>query len=492
MNLARIAGTGQGVRGRIGRQRALLAALVIAAVWSAGLLLVGGCTSDPLSAVGSGLVDDRIDSTLLELKMVTIDAFSGIQVDDDAVSLVEQQTVYMGTEANTQASLLINFDFGDIVSDDYPLELFDRDNIQTVKLSLTKLLPYSARKDSVLYDEITGEVDTIYRVPTGQPLDLRYFVFELQAPFDSLTYTTYPAAVPSYNGAALNSDFTESKEGEEPTLSLYVDDLVRWVTTGAEVGIMVQLGDQSDPGLVGFASRDLKSTYYSEIPVVAVGTIPGPNLIVTFEAGADPLLIRSDADVTAYEQVDTAPTTVAEAADRFILRTGLRSYPAIRYSLDALPPNAIVNRAVLTVTNDNSTGYGPEFSVVVSEIVDTVMDNTDRRLDVSGLKDERDVYTLEFRDNLRPDVDQVIEFDVTEALQRAVNGVTAETRGLILTGVETKVPFLGTRRIPPDVTLPGFYYRQMNFRGLADPDPASRPFLRVWYSVINDLTGGGE
>jgi len=242
---------------------------------------------------------------------------------------------------------------------------------------------------------------------------------------------------------------------------------------------------------VGFASGDL--TKFSEVPLDVVGTISGPNLIIEFEDQQTypNLLIGPAEDTTVFENVYPAVETALQAMDGFFLRTGLRSYPALRFDFSNLPANALINRAVLSVVNDTSRSYGPAFSIMVSEIVPEVMDAADHTMDVVTMGDDTRIYPLGFRGNLRPRVDTVIEFDITAGMRRTVNQVTSGTRGFLLSGVEDSGVFpLGGR--PPDVTKPGFYYRQMHLFGLADADPARRPFLKIWYSVVEDLSGGGK
>jgi len=89
-----------------GRRRAVLLALGVALIWTAALL-VSGCTSDPASLVGAGLIDNRIDSTLVEVDIAAIEMFAGIRVDNPDIGLSAQQALYLGTEVDTRASFLV-------------------------------------------------------------------------------------------------------------------------------------------------------------------------------------------------------------------------------------------------------------------------------------------------------------------------------------------------------------------------------------------------
>lgn len=472
---------------RPARRRRLLLPVVIVLAWSV-ILLAGGCTSDPANLVGAGQVDNQIDTTLALIEVSALESFAGLQVEDQSQRIPDLETLYMGTAKNTKASFIVNFDFSDIFSEEFPEELFTLENIKTVKINLTKFLPYKAAGDSIVVNPDTGDTTTV-SVSTGQPLDLYYFVNELIEPFDPLDYESAPKDLPPFDPTIINLDFQLPNTAMEPSLKLTVSDFLRWVDEGTKIGLVFRLGDLSDPGLVGYASSEL--TTFSEVPPLAVGTIPGPDIVVDFASEEVNLQVAPSEDTTVFEEVDTVPGTAAAAADSFVLRTGLRAYPAIRFDLSALPTNALINKAVLSVVNDTSTSYGPEFSVMISEITASTMDTPPVPFDVATIADSTRVYPLSFRSNLRAKQDFVIEFDITTGIRRAVNRVNEEPRGFLLSGVEDKFIF-PFGNLPPDLTGPSFYYRQLNLLGFDDPVPEHRPRLRIWYSVIDELSGGGQ
>ncbi|MDX2474891.1 MAG: hypothetical protein QNL91_14450 [Candidatus Krumholzibacteria bacterium] len=469
-----------------GRRPVVLAAAVVALIWAA-VLAVGGCTNDPANPLGGGLIDNQIDSTLSFLEIAAIESFAGLRVDDSDELIQDLPTLYLGDEGGNETSFVVNFDFSDIFTEAHPAEDYTEENINTVKLSLTKYKIYSPVETIITIDGTTLEPDTTF-VPTGYPTTLYFFVHELDSPFENSQVAEYPGTVPAFNTAAINNDFFEGKIGLEPRLDLDVPTFLRWVNGGVKVGLFVELGDLSDPGMVGFASKEW--LFASELPVLGAGTLPGPNIIVDF-GDSESTLVSGDNDATIYEAVAEAPQTQPEAADGFVLRTGLRNYPTLRFDLSQLPTNAVINRAVLSVVNDTSRSFGPDFSVMISEIVASVMDDPSGRLDVSTIGDSTRVYPLDYRANLRPSTDYVIEFPITTGIRRAVNRVNEESRGFLLSGVEDPGIFpFGSR--PPDVTEPSYYFRQMNFLGLNDPDPANRPKLKIWYSVVDELSGAGN
>lgn len=459
------------------------------AMLSVVLLYSGGCTSDPASTVGFGLIDNGIDETLVSLEISAVVAFSGIRVNNKDVEIYEQEVLYVGEEIDTKTMFMANFDFSEAISPEIPLEAWTVDNIQSVNLLLKKFAVYATEEEDE--EEEAGAVLAAGDQRAGAfPDSLIFFLNELEAPFLEEDYLDYPAVVPPFDPTLINQDFNEPNGDNEPRILMFDTDVIRWATAGEEVGVLIRTGPATAPGLVGFASEDL--TKFSELTgALQVGAAIGPTIAINFASPDTIILLRPVADTTIYEAVAPVSETIAEASDGFLLRTGLRSYPAIRFDLAQVPENALINRAVLSVTNDTSSSYGPEFSVMISEIVAEVMDDPSLTLEAFDLGDSTKVYPLTYRSNLRAKEDYVIEFDITTGIRRAVNRVNEEPRGFLLSAIEdpTIFPF-GLR--PPDVTGPDFYYRQLNFLGFTDPDPELRPVLKIWYSIVDELSGGGK
>lgn len=468
-------------RSRMPRQWRLLPATWVVAWVVVAAMLGAGCTSDPANPVGAGFIDSQIDSTLVSVELVAMEAFSGIRAENPDVKIHQQQSLFLGTEPDTRTSFLVNFDFSDFLGTEFPEDIYNLENIKTVKFSMTKLTVYALDIED---PEEKADLDT--------PQELKFWINEIAEPFDPVDYESFPTVAPTPIGPFLTKDVDVPVTGSEPTLAMFPEDLMKWITAGTKVGMIVRLSDDTPEGLVGFASRDL--IQFSQVPLLAQGTIVAPEIIVEFN---DATLIRQivpSEDTTVFEAVSPAPETIDEAADTFVLRTGLRSYPAFRFDMSVLPDNALINRAVLTVVNDTASSFGPVFSVAISEITAELMDNPygtppSGDMNVALMGDDSRVYPLTFRSNLLTKLDYTIEFDITTGVRRAVNLVNEEPRGFILSGIDdaSVFPFLSR---PPDVTTPDFYYRQMNFFGFEDPDKA--PKLKIWYSVIDDLSGGGQ
>ncbi len=461
---------------RIGRGLALISALTVLVI-----LTVTGCTSDEPNLVGTALVADHVDTVLFAMGADEVTHYSALRVENnpdptkkyDGITVDKQEVLYMGEQGGTRSGAIIaNFDFSDIFSDEYPEELFTEENISAVKFSLTKLKFYTAFND-------TGTA-------TGKPVDLYYQVQVLENPFNPVDYENYPVAPVSGVGPFLNSDFGTPNSSNEPLMRFWdSSDLLGWITNREKVGIIITFGLRSDPGLVGFASKELR--HFNELDPLFVGTVPEPNFIVEFKVGPDEhFLLATDEDTSTFDQVPEAP---ADVDSGFLLRTGLRSYPALYFDLSALPPRAFINRALLSVTNDPTAGFGNLSSIAVLEWDVARFGDPYRTMEITELWDaglnasQRYSYHVTGARSLDPYHMETIQFDVTQAILRIINQVYTGTRGLILTGAEDFFPE-GSAEVDPD-----FYYREFRFKGTAAADQTHRPQLKITYSVVNDLDG---
>ncbi|MCK9995703.1 MAG: hypothetical protein KAH56_05400, partial [Candidatus Krumholzibacteria bacterium] len=200
-------------------------------------------------------------------------------------------------------------------------------------------------------------------------------------------------------------------------------------------------------------------------------------------------LLATDEDTSTFDQVPEAP---ADVDSGFLLRTGLRSYPALYFDLSALPPHAFINRALLSITNDPTAGFGNLGSIAVSEWDVARFGDPYRTMEITELWDAgltgsgRYSYHVTGARSLDPPRMETIQLDVTQAILRIINQVYYGTRGFILTGAEDFFPE-GSAEVNPD-----FYYREFRFKGTAAADQAHRPQLKITYSVVNDLDGEGE
>jgi len=441
------------------------------AVTAAGLtvlwlaLLAAGCTSDSPGLVGTGLVTAHIDSVLVPLGITTVEQYMGKNVSQVDIPVPRQEVLYLGEQGGTSSSILINYDFRGIFTPEIPAEAYTFENIVSVDLRLLMLEYYSN-----LNTDAGGEGDET------RALGKYYEVFQLDAPFDS---TAYPGPVPPHDPTDLNIA-PGLEESSYLTLPLPVSFFLGWVANDTLQGLMVGEGNGSTDGLIGFSARDMKHGG-SALPPVNADIVPGPALLVKFLDPDTTLVIPPVADTSTFDTIAEAPAT---PDDGFMMRTCLRSYPILRFDMSSLPDNISVNRAVLYVVNDTSTSFGNLEAIVVSEYH---MDWFGVPGDSIPLADLDDVtYNISGMSSLDPTSETVLQFNVTTAVQRIVNDVYEGERGFILTAGEDFFPNYDLSAVDPD-----FFLTQFNFFGTAAAD-SLRPQLRITYSSIDELTGGGE
>lgn len=438
-----------------------------ASLLAAGLATwLAGCTSDLPNRVGSGLVDDDLDQSLIQLLADDVTTYRPLTVDDPAVPVHRQQVLYLGAQGGTRSRILANYDFGAIGDATHPAAMFTAANIRAVKLSLTKLSHYGDLR------RVTAGGDTV-------ALDLYYEVRQLAAPFDSTLYAGYPGALPPTGATILNQDATVPNQESEPFLRLFESDFLAWVNTGAVVGLAISLGDASDEGLIGYASRELQR--YLELDDVTVGTVVAPNFVVEFEDNTiENYLLPPVADTSTFHEVAAAPSN---AADGFLLRTCLRSYPAFDFDFSALPDDVLVNRAVLRLTNDRDAAFGNDEAIVVAEI-DSLKLAAAGPLPLAELTAAS--YVITGQTSLDPTLSRHVAFDVTTLVQRLVNDVYAGPRAIVLAAGEDAFPTYDQQAVDPD-----FYFTEFRFLGTAAAD-SLRPRLEITYSRRGERLGGAE
>lgn len=456
----------QNKTGRLNRSvhrcgRAVPVAL-LAAAWLA--LAAGGCSSDDPNRVGGGLVEARIDVSLDTLLSEDVIAYAGRNISEADLPLARQEMLYLGSQGGTASSVLVNYDFADslIFSDSIPAAAFSSDNIAWVRLQMIMSDFYISQYEP----QDTGE-KVVSKV---------YEVFQLDAPFDS---TAFPGPVPPHDLIDLNINPVLDEAGEV-NIDIAEAFFLSWVQAGGRQGLLIQEGGGSNPGLSGFASRDNKHMG-SQFLQLGEGTTQGPALRVQLVEPDTILSIKPFADTSTFHQITAAPE---DPGDGFMLRTCLRSYPVLRFNLDALPENVYINRAVLYVVNDTTTSFGNLESIVVSEFDMDLIGTPQDSLPLDDLGAA--TYRISGMSSLDPAYNGVMQFNITQAVQRYVNSVYTGDRGLILTAGEDIFPNYDLSSVDPD-----FYFTQFNFFGTAAPD-SLRPQLRITYSGADELTGGGE
>lgn len=427
-------------------------------------LAVLGCSSDDSNLVGASLVDTTIDTTLETVLVTEVTQYTGKTISEPDLPVPSQEMLYLGSQGGTSSSILVNYDLSEVYTDSFPAEAFTLENIQSVKLQMIMADYYinlTPRDQAGLGDKVLSKY---------------YEVFQLEAPFDT---TAYPGPIPAYDPTDLNIDPVLDEAGEVQ-VDISAPFFLNWVQAGESQGLLVQEGPGSVEGLTGFAARDNRHMG-SQFPTLGAGTTQGPALVIKFVQPDSTLSIKPVADTSTFHQIAEAPLATD---DGFFMRTCLRSYPVFRFDLSVLPEDVYINRAVLYVANDTISSFGNLESIVISEFD---MDRFGVPGDSLPLDDLNDAtYQISGMTSLDPTFHAVMQFNVTQAVQRLINNVYDNERGLIMTAGEDFFPNYDLSTVDPD-----FYFTQFNFFGTSAPD-SLRPQLRITYSGVDELTGGGE
>jgi hypothetical protein len=417
--------------------------------------LAAGCSSDLPNEVGSDLATIEVDSVLIPLERVDFLDYGALAVEDTRVPVSAQQVLYLGGQNGSRSSILVNFDFVDVFTEEFPESLFTAENISSVKLGMTKLNFYSTPADTTL------PVPRIY-----------YDVHQLAAPFDS---TAFPGPVPAYDPQNLNIDY-DLEQGQVVGVPLDKNVFLDWIAARDTVGLAIRAGAESDSSLVGYAARNL--VRYTEVPLETAGTIVAPRLIVDFESEAVNQVIAPVADISTFDVLSPASP---DGADEILVRTCMRQVPCLHFDLSALPDNAYINRAVLVMHNDTDRGFGQLQTLIVSEFDVDMFGDPFGTITLDEL--EAAVYAVTGTLNNEPDYNERFDFNVTVSVQRLVNGAYDGTRGFVITADEDVFTNFDFSTLDPD-----FWFNEFRFHGTAAGD-SLRPRLQVTYSRMTPQEG---
>lgn len=423
-------------------------------------LLIGACSSDDPSAVGVGLVDREIDVLLDTVDMTELSVFRQIPISEPDLPLWQQEVLYVGEAGGNASSILTQYDLDWYAGELEAQGLSVADTINTVDFRLLVLTA------TPVYD-----VD-------ADPAGAKYELYEVDAPIDS---TLYPGAEPGPEGLALTSTFTATEIVSRVEFPITPTAFKAWIAEGGIHTFLIKAAVDSKTGLVGFSSMDMKhggSTLWETADLDVIGIA----INVTFKNSDTVISIPPTLDTSTFHELYAEPS---DPAGGFFLRTGLRSYPALRFDLSALPENIFINRAVLAVANDTLSSWGTLESIVVSEMDPNLFGTVGDTLTLDELGDS--VYAVRGMTSVDPRIHHKLEFNVTTSIQRMINGAYEGTRGFVLTAGEDFLPSYDTTTLDPD-----FYFNQFNFYGTADPDTLLRPRLKITYSSNETIQGGGK
>ena len=444
------------------------------------LAVVGGCSSDSANPVGADLQETSIDVTLAELTLEEIQDFGVLAVQDPDVPLDETEVLYFGTSDTEESAILTNYDFSflDHPDNEELLPFLTRANIVSTRFQLIMLEWYTPWRGG----PSPSDPDYIPPLVKEWPGAPKYFdVHELTAPYDTLSY---PGAEPQYDSTPI------SERPDEPSANspIWVDcdksTVLEWIETRAKVGIIVREGSGSTPGIVGFASKEMRhggSTLPLEHEDVTLGVALLINLAEqpeSWPSGQQALVVEPVADVSTWHRLQDPYIDVDEGV---MVRTHLRSYPMIRFNLDALPTNARINRANLVVHNDTSRSEGHRTVLTCSELPPAFAPPGVVTIDLGDLEPE--IYFLHGLGSGQPEhlTEHELSFNVTSSIQRYVNSVYEGDRGFLLAAGEF---FFTGFNSNPD---PDFWFTKWIFYGAA-ADSNLRPRLDISYTLIDELS----
>ncbi len=448
------------------RQRASLAVWLICMITMLGAWFLTGCTSDIPSEVGTSLVHSEIDVVLEPLSLNDLELYTAKNVSDDEVPLLEQEVLYFGSQEGNSSSILVNYDFSDIYSEEFPDTAWTLDHITNVELRLVRLAAFGG----VLPGEEPGDDDVI--------IEKYYMVHELDEPFNG---ANFPGPIPAHGILNLNTEYGTNLAAAEPRMVFTTSRLLNWIAAAEVQGLIVNDGPESSVGMLGFASNDLDVAHAGELANIHEDPGAYPVILVSFDHTESIAYIDPMADISTFHEIKPAPL---DSADGMMLRTCLRTYPMLRFDFSSLPENVFINRAILSVTNNVTTSFGQLEAIVVSEIDVELFGVPGDSMPLANL--DGATYNISGMTSLDPYTHEKMDFVVTSAIQRIINDVYEGDRGFILTAGEDIYPVYNLTGVGPD-----FYFNQFDFFGTSAADTL-RPKLKITYSSIDDLSGGGK
>jgi hypothetical protein len=447
-------------------------------------LALAGCTSQSQNLVGVGLPGGSVDSLLVPLQIFnggTLDAAGNIELVDPEIPFDEHELLFFGNRGNESSAILVQYDFA-AFRDTFPFgDLINSVGQDSIKVQLyLYLIKYYYEQFKVPFED---------NPDTTRNLRKYYFVRELVEPLDPEQYLSdRPEELPGFEISPINPSSSQLVFAQSNIfITLNTNRFVNWFNAGFHNGLIVMEGvgiDPPDSGFFGFASKDFDtSRHSSNLALENINTTVGPVLHIEIKSPDDETIIANLLpmhDLSTLHRVDDPP----DASAGILVRTHLRSYPYLSFSLAELPPNVFINRAVIGLINDTEESYGPLETIVVSEIDSSFAPTGDFTVDLAVLEDQARVVTG--RVNLTPDGDTVVEFNISSSLQRYINGAFSEPLRYLFSAAEDFFPSFASG---PD---PSFFFQRFRFFGTGVSDPEKRPYLLITYTPEEALSGGGE
>jgi hypothetical protein len=463
------------------RPRILAAALPLALL---GLALGGGCTSDEANLVGVGLGETVIDTTLAALTRDEIVQLGVLDIVEPATPLDQTEVLYLGGTGRDASSILVNYDFSILAHPDsaYLLPYLTAGNVASVEIVLYLLTWYEPYRGA---GEPDPEDETGQLVKPWPGARKHYDIHELTAPFDTLSY---PGPEPAFAAGLLNVDQELAPNRGPIFLRCAAAPVVEWIQARRHVGLIIREGLGSEPGLLGFASKEMRHGG-STLPPLSAQVVLGPALRLrlteqpaSWASGRQYLVLGPAADNSTWHQVEDPSTDPDEG---LMVRTHLRSYPVVRFDLSGLPPNVRINRANLVVVNDTTRSLGHKSVLTCSEITAGFAPAGRTTINLADLEPE--IFLLAGNGTWEPEhlSEHRLVLNVTSSVQRFVNDAYEGDRAFLLAAGEYVFP--GWRSDP----TPAFWFTKWVFHGAAAA-PELRPRLEISYTRLDELSGGKD
>ncbi len=319
----------------------------------------------------SGPADTLLVYPRLEFAQINVTGES-IATPDHDPGMAGMESLYLGSDGETRSDILVNFDFGSVISEEYPPEFFVADSIQAVYLTMHRLLSlvaYSGPND-------VGS-DTMSFGPMWP--GVAYHVRPLASPFVPQDYSAWPGTTPPAFTELLNEGHEFVDYSEEPRIRMPEARFLEWVRNGEPIGLMIQAGADSDTGLVGFASREL--TTLREVSAIYEGSSTGPSLVVHFSGRGGALIIPSQHDTSTFDQINELPPELMH------VQTGLRTVPLLSYDIPPLPDDSCLRSYGFRATMAAMAPQWPDECVALSQVDPARVDWSSGTVSATALQD---------------------------------------------------------------------------------------------------------
>ncbi len=433
-------------------------------------LVLGACSSDDTNPVGGALVDVELEALADTLDVNDVLEYRGFPISDPDLSLAEHQVLYLGEQGGNASSILVRFDLDELQEmaqeREIPLEAFSVHD--SVNVSIRMYIVQNFLLEDTAADSTVSRSDRFLWHSSFQ-------VFEVD---DDVDFAAFPGDEPA-TGALVNLYPSEIEEGRT-SVEIDFDPALfeQWLVAGGTRTFLIREGEGSGPGLTGYASKNLRFGGSTLAPTADTATV-GPIFKIELKQLDEFLNLEARNDVSTFHATSETPTSVS---DGFILRTGLRSYPVLQFDFADLPEDAFINRATISVYNDTTRAWGTLTSLVVSEFDTDYLAAQGDTLTLDDLGNAVNAITI--ASNVDPRTENRLEFNVTTAVQRMINGAYSGSRAFLISPPEEFTPSYYLAGLGPE-----FYFNQFTFYGSGESEILRRPRMKITYSLVEPIGG---